>query len=136
METLVKNSATAAAMYDAFLKGDLPTLLANLSPDIKWVIMGKPAVPFAGTSNGIAEVTEFFKRLASIFTFTVFRVEHIVDASENYVIATGYYEFVANSTGKAGQSIWAMTMEFDEQGKVKELHDIYDTQTAVNILNN
>jgi len=135
METLVKNSTTASAMYEAFLKGDIPTILATLNPEVKWVIMGKPTIPFAGTYNGIAEVTEFFKHLASVFTFTLFRVEHVVDASENYVIATGYYEFVANSTGKAAQSIWAMTMEFDEQGKLKELHDIYDTQAGANTLN-
>ncbi len=136
METLVKNSTTASAMYDAFLKGDVPTILSNLNPEVKWVVMGNPAVPFAGTFNGLGEVTEFFKQLASTFTFTLFRVEHVVDASESYVIATGYYEFVANGTGKAGQSIWAMTMEFDEQGRVKEFHDIYDTLSASKTLNN
>ena len=58
--TLVKNA------YAAFLKGDVPALVATMDEDIVWkpVTGAGRHVPFAGERRGTAAVAGFFAKVA------------------------------------------------------------------------
>ena len=50
--TAISNLETVQHIYEAFGKGDIPGILANLSEEALWEHHGNPQViPFAGTFN-------------------------------------------------------------------------------------
>jgi ketosteroid isomerase-like protein len=71
--------------YDAFVKGDIPTVLEVFSPDIRWRISGRSGL--AGEYQGHDAVLGFFGQLMERSGGS-FRLE-VVDvlASEDHVVA-------------------------------------------------
>lgn len=53
--------AVIQSAYEAFGRGDIPTVLGALAPDIRWHIPGRS--PHAGTFKGHEEVVGFFTSL-------------------------------------------------------------------------
>ncbi len=44
-------------VYAAFQRGDIPGVLANMSPDVDWMLAGDPkAIPVAGSRHGVLQV--------------------------------------------------------------------------------
>ena len=52
--------------YEAFGRGDIPGLLAQLDANVSWVAFGPADLPTAGNRRGHQGVTEFFQQLAAI----------------------------------------------------------------------
>lgn len=134
METLVKNSTTVAAIYEAFGKGDIPFIVSQLDKNVLWVTMGAKPNPTAGICKGAAEVPNFFKALAGNYQLENFRVHHILDADEHTVIAKGYHEGRGLASGKPFKTLWAMEWKFNDEARVIEYHSIYDTQAYAEAL--
>jgi ketosteroid isomerase-like protein len=71
--------------YEAFGRGDIPGVLAVLSPEIQWHIPGRN--PMAGTYKGHEEVVGFFTQLMER-TGGTFNLEiHDFLASDDHVVA-------------------------------------------------
>jgi ketosteroid isomerase-like protein len=68
------NCAVAKELYDAFLAGDLPAILALLDPRIEWELVGSREVPHFGIYRGIDEVKRFFSIIAEINRVESFEV--------------------------------------------------------------
>ena len=132
METLVKNSATVASIYEAFGRGDIAFIISQLDNDVIWVAMGNN--PTSGTYNGSKEVPAFFTGLASNYQIENFQVNYILDADDSTVIAKGYQEGKGLRSGKPLRTHWAMEWKFNEDGKVVEYRNIYDTLAYSNAL--
>ena len=53
-----ENVAVVRSIYDNFAKGDIPSVLAALHPDVEWVEAGQDYLPHHGTHRGPAAVAE------------------------------------------------------------------------------
>ena len=95
------NAATIRGVYDAFLRGDIPAVVAAMDPQIEWNeaehVTYWPGTPFIGPH---AVLTGVFARLAH--DFDNFRVEvgRIV-AGGDTVLVEARYRGTARATGKA-----------------------------------
>ncbi|MBS1828197.1 MAG: nuclear transport factor 2 family protein [Acidobacteria bacterium] len=112
------------ALYAAFSRGDIPFILAHISPDCRWTAPGA-GIPNAGHYTGPAGVAEFFQRLAASESITQFEVkEYFTNGSS--VIAIGKEACTSIATGKNAVTDWAMLFRV-ENGQVTEWQSFYDT---------
>ncbi len=126
METLVRYGKTVNKMYDAFSRGDIPYIISCLHKDVIWEVMGEPDIPHAGIYHGPNDVKTFFNKMNEDVEYTEFVAEHILE-NEHMVVSTGYCKGKVKATGKLFSSIWAMTSEFNDEGKITHFRDCYDT---------
>lgn len=116
--TTVSNLTTVQSIYEAFGKGDIPTILANLSDAIVWQHQGNPAVvPFAGTFRGKDEVLQFFQKLGQNMQFASFH-PHNFREEDNQVINDVTMEATALPTNNKASTTVKFSWTFDENGKV------------------
>jgi ketosteroid isomerase-like protein len=134
METLVRNSAVVSSIYEAFGRGDVPYIIAQLDKDVLWEVMGSRPNPVSGTYKGASSVPAFFSALAVNYELANFQVHYILDADDNTVIAKGFHEGKGSASGKPLKTHWAMEWKFNDDGKVNGYRNIYDTQAYANAL--
>ena|SRR5690242_9496678 len=134
METLVKNAAVVSSIYKAFEMGDIPFIISQLDKNVLWEVMGVKPNPIAGTYRGSANVPSFFVALATNYQLENFQVHYVLDADDNTVIAKGYHEGKGAVSGKSLKTHWAMEWKFNEDGKVAEFRNMYDTQAYAGAL--
>ena len=75
-------------MYQAFGRGDVEAVLAELAEDVEWISVSEtphPLVPWYGRYAGTAEVPRFFKEIGSNVDVTEFSVLSVT-ASETDVM--------------------------------------------------
>ncbi|WP_207515212.1 nuclear transport factor 2 family protein [Longitalea luteola] len=135
METLVHHGQKVSQLYDAFNRGDIETILNNLSNDCIWEVMGQPDIPFSGIYHGREDIKEFFGKLANTLQITEMTPEHILE-NGNLVIATGHYTAMALNTNKRFSSSWAMMYEFNEEGQCTHFRDCFDTLACMRAMSN
>lgn len=129
METLVKVSPkqVVSDIYAAFGRGDVPTILSHLSPNIVWEAMGKSSnIPYGGVYKGLNDVPNFFIKLRDSFNMTDFKVNEIFQ-NGNVVTAYGLHKGVGIKSGIASETIWAMRWEFNDDGQIVKLNNFFDT---------
>ncbi len=54
------NITVVQKLYEAFGRGDLPTILSHLAEDVTWKCLGPAEIPFGGTRQGREQVAQFF----------------------------------------------------------------------------
>ncbi len=101
------NLALARAVYDAFGRGDIQTILDNCAPDIQWH-SGGAREDFAafGARNGLDGVKSFFKDVAENNQFSLFEPRDFF-ANGDKVVVIGHYTMTQKKTGKPVDSDWA-----------------------------
>jgi hypothetical protein len=119
------NTRVVQDAYAAFLKGDLPGVLATLDDQIVWKgVTGASAdVPMAGIRHGKAEVAEFFGHVARELTFSRFEPRQFV-AQDNMVVALGHYTGTTKSGGSF-DSDFAMIFTL-ATGRIIEFQEFLD----------
>ena len=114
----VSNLSTVQSIYEAFGKGNISAIMANLSDHAVWEHQGNPiVVPFAGTFNGKNEIMQFFQKLGKTTQFAVFH-PHNFRESGNQVINDVAMEATALTTGKIFKDTATFTWTFDNNGRV------------------
>ena len=109
---------TAMDAYARFSAGDIPGILALLSPEVVWTHAGDPAVlPFAGTFKGKAEVGRFFEAVGKSLQIMVFSPTNFRE-SGNTVSNDTHIEGTVLSTGKKYSDELVMTWTFGADGQV------------------
>jgi len=73
------NLAVIGAIYEAFGKGDIPTILGHLADDVRWEEWAdnsaqKAGIPWLQARHGKAGALEFFQVMGSRLQVTEFRV--------------------------------------------------------------
>jgi uncharacterized protein len=113
-------SANTKVVMDGYAKfgaGDIPGVLALLSPDIVWKHAGDPAIiPFAGTFRGQPEVGHFFEAVGKSIEVTAFNPTNFREEG-NKVINDTHIEGTVISTGKKYVDDVVMTWTFGPDGK-------------------
>ena len=86
------------AVYDAFAKGDIPTVLEVLSADIEWT--EAEGFPYSGTYHGPNSVLDnVFMRLATEWDAYAAAPAEFIDGGDT-VVVLGTYSGTYKATGK------------------------------------
>jgi ketosteroid isomerase-like protein len=118
---------TVQSIYEAFGKGDVPTILGHLAENVEWEYgIVSTNVPWLQARQGRAEVPKFFQALAD-FEITKFVVKTLLESGD-IVVALIDLEGTVRSTKRPiveedEVHIW----HFDAKGKVTRFRHRADT---------
>lgn len=120
------NVGLVRSVYDNFVKGDIPAVLAAFDPEVEWVESAQDYLPFRGTHHGpegvaagvFAAVMEHFEEFAVV-------PERFHDAGDVVVV-----EGRAVGKTKSGQLLdapaaWVWTVR---AGRIVANHNYHDTE--------
>ena len=104
-------------VYDAFAKGDIPSVLEVLSADIEWT--EAEGFPYAGTYRGQKAVLEgVFMRLGTEWEGFAAVPHEFIDGGET-IVALGKYSGVYKATNKSFQADFAHVWKLREGRAVR-----------------
>ena len=95
--------AAVRNLYDAFGRGDMAGVLAELADDVDWAAeaAGRGA-PWHGPSRSKAEVPGFFAAIGDNVDITEFDVVGMT-SNDTDVISTVHWSFTVRATGRSAQ---------------------------------
>ena len=99
-----ENKQTIQRMYDAFNKGDIDAVLANLTDDFAWYAPG--AAPFAGQRSGRDEMRNYFAELNRWMQIDEFDADEVL-ADGDKVVVLGRQRATVRETGSHFETRWA-----------------------------
>jgi ketosteroid isomerase-like protein len=102
-----QNVGVVRGAYDAFGRGDVPSIIAILHDDVEWHV---PAVlPHRFDARGPAEVARFFERLMELWDELGVELETMA-ASDDHVVAVGRASgsIQGTKTGFGFAHVWAI----------------------------
>lgn len=123
-----RNRETVEAVYKSFAKGDIPAVLAVMSPEIRWT--EAEGGPYGGVSIGPGAVLEnvFMKLGGEWDGFSAVAHEFVADGDT--VVALGDYGGTYKATGKRFKAPFAHVWKFRD-GKAVSFQQ--HTDTAVHL---
>jgi hypothetical protein len=128
-EASERNRQLVKGLYEAFMRGDIGTLLAGLDPRVVWIVPGPAEIPLSGRRTGREEVSNFFQMLNEYEEFQEFEVRQFVVENET-VVALGYARAKVKSTGKTSTSTFAHVFTI-VGGKVSRFEEYFDTASSL-----
>ncbi len=123
-----ENKRVVRSIFEAFGRGDVPGVLANLSEDVTWDAPGPPHVPYFGERRGHGGAVEFFTQLGTNVDFEHFEPRAFV-AEGDRVVALGRERGRVKATGRTFDNDWALVFTVSG-GKVTALQ-IYENTAAI-----
>lgn len=124
-----RNLDVVRRAYEAFGKGDLPTLLSLLDDQVEWRAPGPPELPTSGVRRGPQEVAQFFAAIVQTFDTLRFEPKNFV-ADGDRVVVLGSETTRIKATGKVLDMSWAHAFVV-RNGKIVDFEDYFDTAAAV-----
>jgi ketosteroid isomerase-like protein len=101
-----QNVALAQSVYDAFARGDVPTVVGAMDPNIEWIEPEAPGFPFGGVRRGPQEVIDnVFALLQTYYQEIAFLPQEFVDDGDRVLI-------LGESRGKAKASGTSFQVDF------------------------
>lgn len=119
------NTRLVQQAYQRIHAGDMAAFLTLLADDVQWQIFPMQNVPFAGTWQGRAQVSEFFRKVAASQEQVEFVPEHFI-AQDDKVVVLGYFVNRVKATGKESRSEWAQVWTVKE-GVITQMQEYVDT---------
>jgi ketosteroid isomerase-like protein len=128
---MADNLETVRNIYQAFGRGDVPSVLAALAPDVSWT--EAEGFPYRGTYVGPdAVLKNVFMRLGTEWEgFSV--VPHEFVAQGDTVVCLGQYSGKYNATGKSFSAPYAHVWNL-RNGKVVRFRQFTDTAVVQSAL--
>lgn len=124
-------TAVVQAIYAAFARGDVDTIVDHMTADIAWEPgMADHGVPWLTPGSGTDHVRRFFQVVAKHLDFRVFQPIAFL-SGEGHVAVVIDHEVVVRSTGVAISDREVHLWSFDEAGKVNALRHFADTHQHV-----
>ena len=115
---------------DAFQRGDIEALLANVAQDAVW--RQSPLLPYGGEYRGHDGARDYFAKLDSYFETLAFSSHQIIEQGAS-VFTFGRYEAKGRRTGKIASSDW-MAVWRVENGKITRSDSFIDTAALLTAL--
>lgn len=113
----MSNLESVRGLYEAFAKGDIPTVVGFLDAGIAWT--EAEGFPYGGTYNGPKAVLEgVFMRLGGEWDGFAVVPEEFIDGGESIVVL-GKYSGVYKATGKSFQADFAHVWKIREGRAVR-----------------
>lgn len=120
----MSNLNAIKSVYAAFAKGDIPTVLAVLSPDIAWT--EAEGFPYGGTYHGPNGVLSgVFMRLGTEWEAFAAVPDEFIDGGDSIVVL-GKYSGKYKATGKSFQANFAHVWKM-QNGKAAQFIQYVDT---------
>lgn len=120
----MSNLNAVQKVYDAFAKGDIPSVLGFLAPNIEWT--EAEGFPYGGTYHGPKGVLEgVFMRLGSEWNGFAAVPDEFIDAGDT-VVALGKYSGTYKATSKSFQANFAHVWRV-QNGKAVRFTQYVDT---------
>jgi uncharacterized protein len=120
----LSNLNAVRGVYDAFAKGDIPTVLGRLDPDIAWT--EAEGFPYGGTYVGPQAVLEgVFMRLGTEWDGFAAVPDEFIDGGDT-VVVLGKYSGTYKATGKSFQANFAHVWKVQD-GKAVTFVQYVDT---------
>lgn len=120
-----QNVRTIKNAYDAFMRGDIQTILDSTTEDIQWTMPGEGYIPTGGLYRGHDGVRRFFQTLSDSSETLSFEPREYIAQGER-VIVLGSYRSRIKTTGKTCGVDWAMSFTF-RNGKISVFTEYTDT---------
>jgi ketosteroid isomerase-like protein len=117
-------------MYEAFGRGDVPTILSYLADDVDWKAIGPESVmSYYAQRSGPEAVGQFFVDLNNEVEYSHFMpVGFYVDGDKVFV--PGEYTYTVRRNGKSGSGNWMMIFTLNDDGKVVHWRSYEDPSVA------
>jgi len=120
-----QNVELVKKMYAAFGRGDVATILANLTDDVLWSFEANSAISWGGIRRGPQEAAGFFGGINQDLTDNVLDITEFV--GEGDVVATfGTYAATVRKNGRRVTTPVAHYFRFRD-GKVAEYRNFINT---------
>lgn len=120
----MSNLDSVKAVYQAFAKTDIPSVIGFLSPEIDWT--EAEGFPYGGTYHGPhAVLSGVFMRLGSEWKGFAVVPDEFIDGGET-VVALGKYSGTYKATGKSFQANFAHVWKIQD-GKAVRFIQYVDT---------
>ena len=121
---MASHSETLAALYAAFARGDVPTVLAALGPSVSWT--EAEGFPYGGRYVGADAVLQnVFMKLATEWEGYAVVPHEYVESSDT-VVALGEYSGTFKATGKSFRAPFAHVWKFAGD-RITSFHQHTDT---------
>jgi ketosteroid isomerase-like protein len=129
----MSNLATVGAIYEAFGKGDVPTILSHLAPDVAWESWRsnsaqQAGVPAMKARSAAQDVGGFFEIVGS-WTTNDFRVLSMMEGPNQVAVEVEADFTLPNGNRIEDQEIHLWT--FNEAGKVSRFRHYLDTAKQI-----
>jgi uncharacterized protein len=107
-----QNVTLAQSLYDAFARGDIPTVVGAMDPKIEWIEPEAPGFPFGGVHRGPQEVIDkVFALLQTYYQEIAFIPQEFVEAGDR-VIVLGESRGKAKASGTSFQVAFVHALTF------------------------
>ncbi len=126
---------TVYAIYEAFSRGDVSTILGHLAEDVQWEYAWSDSpIPWLAPGRGRDHVARFFGSLADQLEFNRFDINQVL-AGEGIVVALVNLDVTVRATGRHivetdEPHIWY----FNDSGLVHKFRHAPDTHQHVQAL--
>jgi ketosteroid isomerase-like protein len=123
------NVEVVQSVYAAFGRGDVEAILAMLTADIDWQLLGSEELPTAGRRRGPGEVAKFFEQVGQTWSFERFEPRQFI-AQGDTVVVLGFYSGTAKTSGKPFATEWAQVFTITD-GKVSKFREYADMHNLI-----
>ncbi len=118
--------ATVQSLYEAFGRGDIPSILEMLSPDIDWEHDAVDhGIPWLKAGRGREHVAGFFSEAAKL-QFHLFAPEAFL-ADGRHVAVFVRHDVTNTTTGKRFAGVEIHYWTFDDEGRIARMKHFVDT---------
>ena len=122
---------TVRAIYEAFGRGDVPSILSRFSESVSWNEWATPGraqqvIPYLKPRKGRESAAGFFTDVAAALDFHSFEPIGFFE-SPDHVLARVRFDVTMRTTGKRIQDEEIHLFRFDASGKVVEFRHYFDT---------
>ncbi|HZP26483.1 MAG TPA: nuclear transport factor 2 family protein [Dehalococcoidia bacterium] len=124
------NIRAVMTIYEAFGRGDIPTILDQLSDDIDWWFFGPPEIPWGGRHQGKEAVLGLFGAVGANVDVESFGPEDEPIATGDSVVVAGFERVKVRRTGKSWETHWLHNFSFRDS-KIYRIREYYDTAAIV-----
>jgi ketosteroid isomerase-like protein len=116
-------------LYEAFGRGDMDGVLAELSDDVDWAAeAASTSVPWFGRYQGRSEVPRFFEAIGSNVEISEFNVV-AVTSGETDVVAIVHWAYTVRATGRSASMYMQHWWRFAD-GKIVFFRGSEDTEQS------
>ena len=116
-------------LYEAFGKGDLPTILNHIAYPVDWEFVGPKSLGYTGPRRTREEVTDFFAQVAALDDIQEFEPREFIAACE-HVTVLGWERTTPKPAGRQFTTEWIHVWTV-RSGKVTRFKAFFDTAEAV-----
>jgi uncharacterized protein len=129
------NVQRAKGIYTAFGKGDAASIVAAVSSDVHWEVVGRQSdCACMGVRTGKSGVEDFLQVVGDMYTFQEFMIQEM-NVSGDKVFVLGHYAATNKATKKSYASDWIHVHTYKD-GALVSFREFLDTARAAEAARN